>query len=137
MRRLIIVAALAALAAAGPARADVTGHIHIGNPTSDDAGGITELLGECDPASDVQGLDGFWVAVPASGGQTFTATPTGDAAAANDLALAFYTAACEYISVGDDEGPGVAETQIAPEGTAFVSVNLWLGAMADFTLAIA
>lgn len=135
MRRLIIVAALTALAAGGTARADeVTGHIEVGNPSTGlGLAGITERVDACSPGGNAEGIDGQWLTVAA--GQSVVVTLTGGATDLEDLDVYFYDAECNYI---DDESmvtENPSESGTAPAGAAFMIVDLFSGAEANFTAA--
>ncbi len=134
MRKLLATALLlAAMSSQVGAHADtVQGHIHVGTPLSEITGGVTENVDACTPGGDNEGFDGQWFEV--TGGQTVTATLIDGATGVEDLDAYFYTAACGPIADTSMATTKVSETGTAPATAAFIVVNLWSGAMADFSL---
>jgi hypothetical protein len=129
MRKLLATSLLlAAIASQAGARAETMGHIHVGTPASQVSGGVTEKLDACTIGGQFAGVDGEWFAV--TPGQTVTATLHGGMTGVEDLDMYFYDATCGYLSGVATEA--VSETGVAPEKAAFVIVDLFTGAMADF-----
>jgi hypothetical protein len=136
MRRLIVCAALGALAVAPAARAATSGHIDVGNPTTGvGAPGVTELLDACIVDGDFAGVDGQWFAVGA--GKAITVDLGGGATGAEDLDVYFYDSTCGYIADSSMATGGTSESGTSPAGTAFMVVDLFSGADASFEVTIA
>jgi hypothetical protein len=144
MRKLLASAALIALGTAtGPVTAQepvsLSGTITLGQPGI----GITETVGECDTASDVQGLDGMWFAIE---GHDAWSGRLELPAAETDADVYFYDAECSYIDYSDMAQNFIAlgvepvadnsEVGTVPEGAAFAVVNGFVGSQISFTLTL-
>lgn len=154
-------AAVAAIAAAGfavstaaPAGADhgeftATGTVEVGNPRHAGAlyygvgiGGprVTRALAPCDPTSDYNGVDGYWVDIEGFGGHEATLTMDPDA----QFDIAFRNETCTWTGVPKPwPGPivlplrlGETVTVTVPEDARYAIVDLFYGADATFTLTI-
>lgn len=126
----------ALLAAAAPAHAEM---ILVGNPATAVGAGVTEFVGGCDPASPVQGIDGYWYDIAGKAGApaTLTMDPT------LDVDAYFYDSACTYLDATTSDGSpimgagfiGETEHATVPDGARYIVVNGFAGT-GNFTLAI-
>lgn len=137
MRKVLLAVALVVLAAP-PVAADggftVEGTLAVGNPVSKAIGGLTEFLAPCDPSDpDLQGLDGFWIALPAEVTET-AASMTSDGV---DTDVWFYDANCSLLLGGESEAMATDltanENGTVPADAAYAIVDLAVGANASFT----
>lgn len=135
MRTIVVLASLLAISATLPlAFAEhgvdtftATGHIVVGNPTSQFAGSLAEL-------GVAEGIDGVTVALPAwaPGHPVWV---NGSSANTYDLDVYFYDAAGGFVA-GECNTESVDETCDVPVGAASAVVNLWVGADVDFVLTV-
>jgi hypothetical protein len=148
MRKLalaaLVVVAWAVVVSIVPARASVAGSgtILVPGPSSKAVGGVTELLAPCLPGDPLQGFDGFWLAIPGTGGHaaTLASDPTRGAL---DLDVYFYDASCRIITAARDPNAyGMAtpltasERGTIPSAAAWAVVDLAAGANASFTFTV-
>lgn len=139
MGRLLALLVLVALSlTASPARGgyDVGGVIQAGNPMTAVVGGVTEIMGACDPTSDVQGVDGYWLKLPADAATkraTLTIRDVDD-----DVDLYFYDGDCSFVDDLSMAQKSFGETEHGniPEGATWAVANLYLGADAGFTVSV-
>lgn len=150
----VAIAALAPLAIMAPAEAEhdvftATGTISTGNPRHAGAiyygvGGpptrVTYTQARCDPASEYNGVDGYWVQVSGFDGHTATVTGEPDA----QLDITFVTPECEWNGpLKAWPGPVVSPTRLGeqvtfdvPAYTGWVLVDLYYGYDEPFTLTV-
>jgi hypothetical protein len=101
--------------------------------------GVTETLAACDPGSELQGLDGYWIRLP-SGAPGHSVTLADDQVTA-DYDARFYTSGCaaiEYDGMQQRVGVGVEETESGkvPSGSAWVIVYPLFGTLSEFTFTV-
>lgn len=94
---LFALVALGLLAPAGLAHAEtrvlVEDDLLVGNPLGAIGGGVSEIVADCDPDAQLQGIDGVTFAIPAAArGKAATLTSTG--AGALDVDVYWYDERC-------------------------------------------
>ena len=133
--------ALLLVALVTPARAAtlvlVEGDITIGNPLGAIGGGASEIIADCDPDADGQGIDGITFEVPeAARGRVATLTSSGPGAI--DVDVYWYDANCrpDFEASFTRRGPG-NESGPIPSDTVVGVVDLIVGANAHVRVAAA
>jgi hypothetical protein len=152
--RKYLLAAIAAMTVLSliPANAEpsfsVTGTVLVGDPVSRRYGAVTETVSPCNgsidpdvPAGAAQGVDGYWIQLP-EGSAGATATLVANTPGA-DFDAWFYTEGCSlltgaanYTMATTDPMPNGDEEGTIPEDAAWVAVDLYIGAAAEFTFSI-
>lgn len=134
MKKLLAAAVLVAAIGAQVAHADpIAGHIHVGNPSTQVGPSITELTSACEPGGDTDGMDGQWFEVPA-GATAVDVALAGGATGLEDLDVYSYGAGCTLIDDLSLVTGNTSEKGPLPTGATFIAVDLFVGAMADFTV---
>ena len=111
---------------AEPARQSI---LKVPNPTSDQFAGVSETVGECNPDSPADSLDGMAVPIPAGSrgeGHTIYARGT-DETRAYDLDIWFYDSSCEFLAAGQFATAGDDEQGPIPANAAYAYIDLWVG----------
>jgi hypothetical protein len=132
----IWLAPVAASRAEEPHGFKVKGTIVAMNPASLAGLGLTEFVAGCDDGSELQGLDGYWIRLPAdAGGHPAKLVP---ADVTSDVDAFFYTDSCDALSY-DEMASGISgeiETGDVPARAAWVVVDLFTGVAASFTFTV-
>ncbi|HVL33836.1 MAG TPA: hypothetical protein VM600_09690 [Actinomycetota bacterium] len=161
MKKFVVACALASITTMVPAAADhgagtfvQKGTILVGDPVTRSYGGVAEQVSPClgtmdqdIPEGIAQGVDGYWFALP-EGIAGHAATLT--APAPNDVDAWFYDEFCQLIQPPGGSGPGAKDPDAysmasvdplpngneegrIPAAAAYVVVDLYVGAAAEFT----
>jgi hypothetical protein len=111
-----------------------TGTVLIGDPIEGVSAIYSEAIGLCADDS-LEGVDGDMVKIdPADAGRPATLKATAGATGLEDFDANFFDAECNLI--GDGWFNDGDEAGNIPEGAEYVDVYLFLGAQAEFTLAV-
>jgi LVIVD repeat len=114
-------------------RPDTKGIVKVNNPSVTNVaspGGVTEVLGECDPASPANGIDGLIVPIPADkrDGTHFLRSVGGAGSnAPYDLNVYWYDASCAFMSGVSHNSTSPDEYGLIPEGASAGVIDLVTG----------